>query len=164
MQSGLSRDVHDDIAEEEELLGCQVFCKEVGEIFVRGDVRYRDAELLDGLANEEVATLDMLGALVVLRVVGQVACGAVVEGERSRAAVFDTELIEEAARVDDVLRGDGGGDDLGLAAGERDGFLLLRAVEDGGVREEDASPPGRRVTGSPVGVGIGVWRRELMAV
>ena len=48
---------------------------------MRVHVRHGDAHVLDALADEEVAALNVLGPLVVLRIVGQVAGAGVVRAE-----------------------------------------------------------------------------------
>ena len=62
-------------------------------------------------------------------------------------------LGEEPAKVHDLARGGGGGDDLGLGRGERHAVLPLRRVANGGVGDLDRVARGR-VPHRPVGVGV----------
>ena len=66
------RNIHDAIAKLEEGRGVQRLGKEVGEIFLGGNVAHVKHTVFDHLSNEEVATIYVLGALVVLRVVAQI--------------------------------------------------------------------------------------------
>ena len=72
------RDVHNDVAQAEEVLIGEDLSKEVRDVTGRGDVAHGDALILDELAYEEMASHDVLGAAVVLRVVCEVDCSFVV--------------------------------------------------------------------------------------
>ena len=62
-------DVHDDVAQAEEVLRVQRLGEEVGEVVVRVDERHAKTMVLDALANEEVTTFDVLHLRMVLGVV-----------------------------------------------------------------------------------------------
>eukprot|EP00965_Chrysotila_dentata_P000384 13306-Pleurochrysis_carterae.AAC.1 len=79
-----------------------------------------------------MATVDVLGALMVLRVVGQVDCGFVVHGERSGRVARIPEVCEESSKVDGLLGGLAGRNDLGLARRKGYGGLFLRRPGDRG--------------------------------
>eukprot|EP00965_Chrysotila_dentata_P008510 276893-Pleurochrysis_carterae.AAC.1 len=65
-----------------------------------------------------MTAVDVLSALMVLRVKGQVDRAFVVHGERRRRGLLQAELGEERAEVDGLLNRFGGRDNLGLARGE----------------------------------------------
>ena len=69
-------------------------------------------------------TKNVLHAVVVLRVVGDVASALAVGLELGRPRLCLAETIDELAQVHDVLGGLGEGDDLGLARGQRHALLL----------------------------------------
>ena len=77
--------VHNDLAEELELLGLERFGEEVSRVVGRAHKGHVDLELLHHVAHEEMATLDVLGLVVMLRVVGEVA-GAHIVGAQVRRA------------------------------------------------------------------------------
>ena len=82
VSAGLTRfrwHVHDAIAHAKERLRHKWFGEEVGQVVHRANVRLRDSDLqvLDALADEEVAPLEVLHCLVPLRVVANVASTAV---------------------------------------------------------------------------------------
>ena len=58
--------------------------KEVCEVINRVDIGHRELTVLDTFPNEEVTTLDMLDAVVMFRVVGEVNGGLVVAPEFNR--------------------------------------------------------------------------------
>ena len=58
------RNIHDAIAKLEEGRGVQRLGKEIGEIFLRGNVANVKHPIFDHLSNEEVAAMDMLLCLV----------------------------------------------------------------------------------------------------
>ena len=63
-------DIHDLVPQLEEALGFERLREEVGKVLVAADKRDADLGLFDGLADEEVAPLDVLEPAVVLGVVG----------------------------------------------------------------------------------------------
>eukprot|EP00965_Chrysotila_dentata_P163822 5408171-Pleurochrysis_carterae.AAC.1 len=65
-------DVHNDVAQRKEHPRRQGLGKEVSEIIRAAHERDGQLEFFDFLSNKEVTTMDMFGARVVLRVVGQV--------------------------------------------------------------------------------------------
>ena len=66
-------DVHDYVAEAEERLGVERLREEVGDVVRGADEGHLELEGLDHVAHEEVAARDVLGLVVVLRVVREVA-------------------------------------------------------------------------------------------
>ena len=82
--SGHGLEVHDLVAHFEELLGPERLREEVREVVLSGDVWHHELEVLDALADEEVAALDVLHAVVVLRVVRDVARALAVGRELRR--------------------------------------------------------------------------------
>ena len=60
--------------------------EEVGHVGDGGDERHNELLVLNELTHVEVSALDVLRLVVVLRVVGKVARGLVVGGERRRRA------------------------------------------------------------------------------
>ena len=66
------RNIHDAIAKLEEGRGIQRLGKEVCEIFLGGNVAHVKHAVFNHLSNEEVATMYVLGALMVLRIVTQI--------------------------------------------------------------------------------------------
>ena len=63
------------------MFGVQRFREEVGDVLSGGHVGDDDELLLDQLADVEVAALDVLNPLVMLRVIGQIARAGVISGE-----------------------------------------------------------------------------------
>ena len=59
-------DVHDDVAQGEEVLGGEVLREEVGQVVVASDEGDCEEEVFDALAHVEMAAFDVLSALVVL--------------------------------------------------------------------------------------------------
>ena len=84
--------IHNSIAQIEEFLRRERFREEVREILVGGNERDDDVAILDALANEEMAPLDVLHAAAVLRVVGHGDRRLVVDGEMSGAGMLVSEL------------------------------------------------------------------------
>eukprot|EP00965_Chrysotila_dentata_P043421 1443817-Pleurochrysis_carterae.AAC.1 len=72
-----------------------------------------------------MSTVNMLGTLVMLGVVGQVDGRLVVHGERRRARTRVAQIGEERAQVHGLFGCFAGGDDLGLARRQRNSGLLL---------------------------------------
>ena len=99
------RDVHDDAAEREEVLGREMLGEEVGEVVVRAHEGDADGVFFDNFADVEVAACDVLGALVVLGVVGEVASSLVIAREAERAVCGRVNLIAEGLEVDAVFSG-----------------------------------------------------------
>ena len=93
-------DVHDDVAQAEEVLRVQRLSEEIGEVVVRVDERHAKTMVLDALADVEVAPVDVLGLRVVLGVVREVARRLVVETQVDGRVVVPVELAEEGAQVD----------------------------------------------------------------
>ena len=63
-------DIHDLVPQLEEALRLEWLREEVGQVLIAADERNADLGVLDGLADEEVAPLDVLEPAVVLGVVG----------------------------------------------------------------------------------------------
>ena len=78
----------------------------------------------DSTMSRTKTPLNVLHAVVVLRVVGDVASALAVGLELGRPRLCLAETIDELAQVHDVLGGLGEGDDLGLARGQRHALLL----------------------------------------
>ena len=107
------------------MLGREVFGEEISEVVV--GVHERDTERVSfhALANEEVTTLDVLGAFMVLGVVGQVTGGGIVSGERERLVRGWGHLVSESLKIHAVLGSFRERDYLGFGAGKGHAFLLL---------------------------------------
>ena len=96
--------VHDDSPQLVEVAGVlHRLGEEIREVVVRVDEGYLDLEGLDHVADEEVASLDVLDAVVVLRVVGDVARGLAVRGETRGPRLAGGEAGDEFAGVDQGL-------------------------------------------------------------
>ena len=105
------------------------------------------------VADEEVAPLDVLHAIVMLRVVRDVASALRVRSERGGARFGRVETADEFAEVDHVLSALRERDDLGLARRESDARLLPRApVQSGSLPLHD--PPRGRGGRLPRRVGV----------
>eukprot|EP00965_Chrysotila_dentata_P106834 3529486-Pleurochrysis_carterae.AAC.1 len=81
-----------------------------------------------------MAPVDVLGPLVMFRVVREVNRGLVVHGQRSRRGAGESQISEEGSEVHRLLGGLAGSHDFGLAGREGD--------------------TGGRVAGRPIGVRI----------
>ena len=97
-------DVHDDVAQAEEVLRVQRLGEEVGEVVVRVDERHAMVMVLDALADVKVAPVDVLGLRVVLGVVREVARRLVVEaqvdGLKERVMGLPVRSNEQAPAID----------------------------------------------------------------
>ena len=105
--------------------------EEIGHVVGSRHVRDNEALILDELAYVKVAALNVLHLFVVLGVVREVASAAVVGRELDRVLGGEAELVEEVGKIDGLLGRLTEGHDLGLARGEGDRVLLLRAPRDG---------------------------------
>ena len=76
----VGRDVHDSLAEGKEGLAGEVLREEIGEICVRACEWDVELVIFDGFAHVEVTACDVLGAVVELRVVCEIASSLVVGG------------------------------------------------------------------------------------
>jgi len=97
----------------------------------------------------------MLGAAVVLRVVGEINRRLVVHVDGRRAGRGKSELFKELPIVGRRFGGFGGGHNLRLAVGESDRGLLRGGPLDGAALPLD-SVARCRASGGPVRVGEGV--------
>ena len=92
------------------------FSQEIRRIFLGWNERDTKLESLDHIADKEVAPLDVLGTLVILRVVREVARGLVVRGEFGWAGDgIAINAANELAEVYHIFGGLRKGNDLGLA-------------------------------------------------
>eukprot|EP00965_Chrysotila_dentata_P012328 405247-Pleurochrysis_carterae.AAC.2 len=66
------RDVHDNVAQKEKQTRRERFREEVREVVGAAEEGHRELELLHLFADEEMPTMNVLGARMVLRVVGEV--------------------------------------------------------------------------------------------
>ena len=73
--------VHDEPAECNEAFRIQGFGEEVSEVVGSGHMQHGELKLLDHVSDEEVAPLNMLRTVMVLRVVRKVTRGLVVRAE-----------------------------------------------------------------------------------
>ena len=112
--------VHDDLAQGVELAGrLHRLGEEVGEVVRRADEGHLELERLDHVPHEEVPSLHVLHAVVVLRVVRDVARALRVGREGRRSGLGLAEAARKLAQVDHVLGRLGECDDLRLAASAR---------------------------------------------
>eukprot|EP00966_Prymnesium_polylepis_P032347 752457-Prymnesium_polylepis.2 len=129
--------VHDDVTKREEALGREVLGEEVGEVVVRVDEGHAERVIFDELADVEMATRDVLGALV-------------------WAEGGGADFVAESLEGDAVFGAFGQGDEFRFRAGEGHGLLLFGAVEDDGALPAD-DPSGGGMKAFPAGVGEGGW-------
>ena len=131
------------------MLGWEEFGEEISEVVV--GVHERDTERVSfhALADEEVTTLDVFGAFMVLGVVGQVACSSIVSGESERFVRGWGHIVSEGLKIHAVFGSFRERDDLGFGAGQSDGLLLLGAKEDGCALPTE-QPTGGGVAGGPI--------------
>eukprot|EP00965_Chrysotila_dentata_P073210 2419173-Pleurochrysis_carterae.AAC.1 len=87
--------------------------------------RHGDVVRFHFLAHEEVAPINVLGALMVLGVVRQVNRTFIVHRERSRSILRQPKFSKECAQVYGFLGRFGRGNYLGLTRGKCDASLLL---------------------------------------
>ena len=78
--SGAKGEVHENGAKAEEVDGAKRLGEEVGDVVGGTHVRYGNCSVLDELADPQVTSVDVLRAVVVLGVVGEVAGSLVVCG------------------------------------------------------------------------------------
>ena len=81
MQLALRRHVHNNVTQIEELLGRQGLSEQISYVLLTGDMWHLDAAILDKLSNPKVFAIDVLGARVVLRIIGKVLGTRVVHGQ-----------------------------------------------------------------------------------
>ena len=111
----------------------EMFCKEVRQVVVGANERDTQRVVFDELADVEVAAGNVLGALVVLRIVGEVAGGLVVGGERHGAERGRADFVGEGLEVNTIFGSLGERHEFSFSAREGDAFLLLGCEVDGGV-------------------------------
>ena len=75
---GLCRDVHEDCAELEEISWAQGLGEKVGVVVGGADVGHGEFTVLDELADPQVASVDVLRAIVMPGIVCEITCGFVV--------------------------------------------------------------------------------------
>ena len=109
------RDVHDAITHREEHTRSQGFSEEVSEIIGGIDVGDSNVESFDHLAHEEVTTVNVLRALVQLRIVREVTCAGVIHVKWDRTGTRLTVFRTEAIQVHGFLGCFGGSHDFGFA-------------------------------------------------
>ena len=77
--------------------------KEISEVLGGIDVRHLDDLALDELANEEMPSIDVFGALVMFGVIRQVTCARVVHKKLDDFVADQFELLEKVRKVDSLL-------------------------------------------------------------
>ena len=98
--------VHDRVSHGEEVVPLKGLSKEVCEVINRVDIGHRELTVLDTFPNEEVTTLDMLDAVVMFGVVGEVNGGLVVAPEFNRfVLVLETQLGKHAVQCHSLFGG-----------------------------------------------------------
>ena len=97
-------DIHDTIAQREELARGERFRKEVREIVGRLNEGDHELHVLDAFAHEVVATLDVLGPLMMFRIVREIDRGGVIHEQRDRRVGGETELLSKSTKVNCLLR------------------------------------------------------------
>eukprot|EP00965_Chrysotila_dentata_P037099 1234301-Pleurochrysis_carterae.AAC.5 len=83
--------------------GGRGFVKKSGNVIGALDQWHGVVVRLDFLANEEMPAFDVLGALMALRVVGEIESALVVRGERGRRRLRQPEFGEESTEVHRLL-------------------------------------------------------------
>eukprot|EP00966_Prymnesium_polylepis_P043926 1017956-Prymnesium_polylepis.1 len=112
---GLARvKVHDAIAEREELFGAERLREEVGHVVCGRYERHHDLQVLDALADEEVAPCHVLHAGVVLRVVRHCDSRLVVNVKARGLRVAEAQIVQQVAKGYGFLGCFRGCDDLRL--------------------------------------------------
>eukprot|EP00965_Chrysotila_dentata_P006466 211011-Pleurochrysis_carterae.AAC.1 len=97
-----------------------------------------------------MAAIDVLSALMVFRIIGQINGAFVVHRERRRLRLWKSSLIEEGSKVNRFLGGLGRGDYFRFTGGQGDTRLLFRRPRNGGLPISE-HPSCRRVSHGPVG-------------
>ena len=82
--------VHENSAEAEEINGSERLGKEVGDVVGCADVWDGDGSVLNEFADPEMSAVDVLGPVVVLGIVGEVASDFVVGGLDGGAGGWET--------------------------------------------------------------------------
>ena len=138
---GITSNIHDDIAQLKETLGLKSLGEEIGHVVNSVDIVDHDLTILQELTNIEMSTLDMLCAVVMLRVVRQVNGASVVDVESGSGAggrighrVSEAQFGKEPGSIHGLLGGFRSGNDLRFAREEGDGLLFFRTPRDGGLR------------------------------
>ena len=127
----LASDVHYDVAEREKQTRRQGLCEKIRKIVFTPHVGDRELEIFHFFTYEEVATMDVLGTRVMLRVVRQVDGRLVVEMQRGRVARVFAELFEERSEIRGLFCSLGGCDDFCLARRKGDARLFLGGPRNG---------------------------------
>ena len=115
--------------------------------------------ILHDFTDEKVTARDVLSALVVLGVVGQVAGSLIVAGKSERTVGGRVDLVAEGLEVDAIFGSFREGDDFGFRAGKSNRLLRFGTEEDSGHLPADEPTRGGPAN-VPVGVGEGVWVRR----
>mmetsp|Transcript_63049 Transcript_63049/g.140429 ORF Transcript_63049/g.140429 Transcript_63049/m.140429 type:complete len:375 (-) Transcript_63049:181-1305(-) len=146
--------IHDDLSHGAEGFGFERLGEEVRPVVGRANERDVDLELLHHITNEEVAALDVLCLVVMLRVVGQRPSSHVVGGEVGRAGdVAVVDAAEKLAHVHDILGGLRERHDLSFARRQSYAVLLTRSPQHGAALPEH-DPTRRGAAHLPRGVGV----------
>ena len=90
--------IHDHVAHGKEGTWRQRLGEEVGQVVDAADEGDHDLQLLDLLAHEEVASVDVLGSCMVLRVVGQVDRSFIIDVDWCGAAWVSPNSAKRARR------------------------------------------------------------------
>ena len=148
------RHVHDLVTQRKERRAHERLGEQVRDIVRSGHEGDANAVTFNELPHEEVPTVDMLHAAVVLRVVGYIDGRAVVNVEIDGfTRRVKTELGTQVREVYGLLGRLRSGHDLGLARGQGHTLLLLGSPRDSSlIKHED--PTRRRVFDCPIGVGV----------
>eukprot|EP00965_Chrysotila_dentata_P029614 984601-Pleurochrysis_carterae.AAC.1 len=147
----LACDIHDMITHREEQARRERFREEIRKIVSAANKRDGDVEGFHSLAYKEMAPVDVLGPLMVFRIVCEVDRGLVVHSQRSRRGARESQISEEGSEVYRLLGSLAGSHDLGLAGRESDRGLLLGRPRYGSLIVGKYESGGR-VAGRPIGV------------
>eukprot|EP00965_Chrysotila_dentata_P194176 6176204-Pleurochrysis_carterae.AAC.1 len=102
------------------------FLKRIRKIVGTANERDGDVEGLHAFAYEKMTAVDVLGPLMMFRIVGQIDGGLVVHSEGCWRAASETQIAEQGSEIYCCLGGLIGRHDFSFAGGEGDCSLLLR--------------------------------------
>ena len=125
-------DIHDLVSKRQEARGAQRFSKEVGQVLVQAHKRNDDSTHFYQFSDEVVFAFNMARTVMILRIVARVDGGLVVKRQVDWLGLnlLVPELFNKIVKVHCFLGCLCGCDDLGFAAGESNGGLLLARPRD----------------------------------
>eukprot|EP00965_Chrysotila_dentata_P053122 1762573-Pleurochrysis_carterae.AAC.1 len=108
----LLSDIHNLVAKRKKQTRRQRLGEEIGQVVGAAHERHRDVVRFEALPHEEMASIDMLGALMVLRIVSEIDGRLVVQRQAGRRIGRQPQIVEQRSQVHCLFCRFGGGNNL----------------------------------------------------